>query len=182
MLRGNRVPALLMALLTAVTIRLAAEAAPTPDETEGPFYKTGSPEREALFGPSDPGRRIVLTGKVLDSKGSPVSHAWLDFWQADARGRYDNAGFSYRGHVFTDASGVYRVRTVVPGEYPGRTPHIHVKLRAGNGPVLTTQLFFPDDGRTCDDPLFKEETVVDLTDVKGGQEANFDFVVDTRQS
>jgi protocatechuate 3,4-dioxygenase beta subunit len=116
---------------------------PTVPLTEGPFYKTGTPERTQLAGAKSPGRHIIISGTVYDLKGAPLPGAWLDFWQADAAGRYDNSGFQFRGHQFADAQGRYILSTVVPGEYPGRTAHIHVKLRAAGGAVLTTQIFFP---------------------------------------
>ncbi len=163
-------------LVTAAAAPLRAEVSPTPAVTEGPFYKPGSPERATLFGPSDPGKRFELTGKVLSSGGRPVAGAWIDVWQADARGRYDNAGYAYRGHVFTDISGDYAIRTVMPGEYPGRTPHIHVKVRAPKGPVLTTQLFFPEmTSRNREDSIYDPRLVVHWE--TGGARARFDFVL-----
>jgi len=58
-----------------------------------------------------------------------VGGALLDFWQADAAGDYDNTGFRLRGHQFSGADGRFRLATVVPGLYPGRTRHIHVKVQ-----------------------------------------------------
>ena len=69
-----------------------------------------------------------------------VARALLDVWHADDRGGYDTAGFRLRGHQFTDGSGRFELETIVPGLYPGRTRHIHVKVQAPNGPILTTQL------------------------------------------
>ena len=54
----------------------------------------------------------------------PIAGAVMDFWHCDDAGVYDNAGFRYRGHQFTDASGAYRLRTIRPGKYPARTQHI----------------------------------------------------------
>ena len=90
-----------------------------------------------------PGVQLVLTGYVLTADCKPVAHALLDFWQADSGGNYDNSGYTLRGHQYSDATGRYQLVTVVPGLYPGRTEHIHVKVQAPNGPLLTTQLFFP---------------------------------------
>jgi protocatechuate 3,4-dioxygenase beta subunit len=152
------------------------QATITPPLTEGPYYKSGSPERSTLYEPGDTGRRIVVTGKVLDSRGTPVAGAWVDVWQADAEGRYDNAGYRYRGHFFTGADGTYAFRTVVPGEYPGRTQHIHVKVRAPSGPVLTTQLFFPEaSARNVADSIFDRRLLVRWD--PDGTTARFDFVL-----
>ena len=100
---------------------------------------------------------------MLDLKGRPLPGAWLDFWQADGSGRYDNAGFGFRGHQTADAAGQYRLVTVMPGEYPGRTPHIHVKLRAPGGSTVTTQIFFPGNARNDSDPIFDRSLVVTMS-------------------
>ena len=161
-------------LLTIVP--LAAQGRPTPSLTDGPYYRAGSPERATLYDAGDPGRRIVVTGKVLDSRGAPVKGAWIDVWQADGEGRYDNAGWKYRGHLFTDADGAYTLRTTVPGEYPGRTPHIHVKVRAPGGPILTTQLFFPEaSARNVTDSIYDRRLLVRWD--AAGATARFDFVL-----
>ena len=161
---------------------LPLTAAIVEKSEEGAFYKHGSPERKKIAERGTPGTKLTLKGRVLDRGTNPVPHAWLDFWQADSQGEYDMMGFNLRGHQYADHDGSFTLETVKPAGYEDRAAHINVKVRAAkNTPILTTQLFFPDDDRTCDDPLFEQETVVDLTDVKGGQEANFDFVVDTQQ-
>ncbi len=149
----------------------------TPAVTEGPFYKSGSPQRTSLVEPGMPGTKLVITGQVFTRNCGPLAGAWLDFWQADARGAYDNAGFRLRGHQFTDASGRYTLETVVPAEYPGRTPHIHVKVRAPAGPVLTTQLYFPGVARNQSDFLFRQELLVQLRDLPDRKAATFNFVL-----
>lgn len=124
------------------------------------------------------GTRLVLTGRVLSTTGSPIPRATVDFWQADAKGVYDNSGFRLRGHQFTDETGRYSLHTIVPGPYPGRTPHIHVKVQVPGKPVLTTQLFFPDDARNRTDPLYKPGLLLTLQNTNSGKEATFDFVLD----
>src|SRR5439155_4296235 len=115
----------------------------TPSMTEGPYFKANSPERTSLIEPGTAGTRLTITGYVLTTDCKPIAHALLEFWQADASGQYDNAGYKLRGHQFTDEAGRCQLETIMPGLYPGRTLHIHVKVQAPNGPVLTTQLFFP---------------------------------------
>lgn len=149
----------------------------TPGATEGPFYKSGSPRRTSLIEPGMPGTTLVLTGQVFTKGCRPVANAWLDFWQADARGEYDNAGFRMRGHQFADGAGRFMLETVMPAEYPGRTPHIHVKVRAPNGPVLTTQLYFPGVARNQSDALFRQDLLVQLGDAASGKAATFSFVL-----
>lgn len=147
---------------------------------EGPYYKNGSPERQNLIEAGIAGGKLVLEGRVLDRQGRPLARAWLDFWHADGNGIYDNDGFKLRGHQYTDANGYYYLETVRPLEYQVRAAHIHAKVRASeNSPVLTTQLFFPEEPRNATDPLFEGATVVDIEDTEEGQKATFDFVVET---
>jgi protocatechuate 3,4-dioxygenase beta subunit len=121
--------------LTAVSDAEAQAAktcgAATPSQTEGPYYKPNTPMRASLLEPGMPGTKLVIEGSVLTAACKPVPRAMLDFWQADATGRYDNSGYRLRGHQLTNEAGRYRLETIVPAEYPGRTRHIHVKVQAG---------------------------------------------------
>jgi protocatechuate 3,4-dioxygenase beta subunit len=151
----------------------------TPTVEEGPYYTRGSPERTSIAGKGTAGTKLVVEGRVLDRNGRPVPHAWLDFWQADGNGAYDNEGYNLRGHQYTDKGGRYRLETVRPLGYMMRTPHIHVKVRASdNSPVLTVQLFFPGEKKNAADSLFEKRTVMDVKGTTEGQKATFDFVVE----
>jgi protocatechuate 3,4-dioxygenase beta subunit len=151
---------------------------PTLSQTAGPFFKPRSPQRVSLLDPDMRGTRIVVTGTVLSTRCRPVSGALLDFWQADDQGRYDNAGFRLRGHQFADDQGRYRLETIVPGLYTGRTRHIHVRVQAPNGPVLTTQLYFPDEPGNRSDFIFRPELVMAVRDETGVKTGVFNFVLD----
>jgi protocatechuate 3,4-dioxygenase beta subunit len=150
----------------------------TPQQTEGPYFKPSSPERIELYEEGMAGQPIELVGLVLSRACKPLAGALLDFWQADAKGQYDNSGFRLRGHQFTDAEGHYRLRSVVPGIYPGRTRHIHVKLQPAGGRVLTTQLYFPGEAKNRSDGLFRRELVMRTAKNAGWLAGRFDFVVD----
>ena len=151
----------------------------TPSLEEGPFYKPGSPERRNIAAAGTPGQKLVIEGQVLDTQGRPIARAWLDFWQADGEGRYDNSGYSLRGHQYADKNGRYHLETVRPLIYAGRTAHIHAKVRASEkSPVLTVQLFFPGEKRNATDPIFDKLTMMDVADTAEGQKATFDFVVE----
>ena len=152
----------------------------TPSQTDGPYYKANSPQRTSLIEPGMTGTKQVVTGYVLGRDCKPIARAWLDFWQADDRGEYDNTGFKMRGHQFADAAGIYYLETVLPGLYPGRTRHIHVKVRAPNGPTLTSQLYFAGEARNQTDGIFNQSLIVTMQDVAGGKVAFFNFVIDTR--
>jgi protocatechuate 3,4-dioxygenase beta subunit len=150
---------------------------PTPRQMEGPFFKPRSPQRASLLEPSVKGTKLVLTGLVLSTHCQPIAGALLDFWQCDDTGEYDNTGFLLRGHQFSDAAGGYRLETIVPALYPGRTRHIHVKLQAPNNPVLTTQVYFPGVPENQHDFLFQRELLMALRDDGKGKAGRFDFVL-----
>ncbi|MCS0639078.1 dioxygenase [Streptomyces sp. LP05-1] len=153
---------------------------PTPPQTEGPYFKPNSPERASLLEPNTVGTRLTVTGYVFGLDCRPLAHVLLDFWQADNNGAYDNTGFRFRGHQFTDANGAYTLTTIVPGLYPGRTRHIHVKAQAPNQPILTSQLYFPGEPRNNTDPIFDARLLMTIRDVGSAKEAAFDFVLDVR--
>jgi protocatechuate 3,4-dioxygenase beta subunit len=148
-----------------------------PSMTEGPYYKEGSPERTNIVNGA-PGEKMVLSGHVYDQECNPVANVWIDFWQADGDGNYDNQGYTLRGHQFTDEEGKYILETVVPGEYPGRTPHIHLKIRANeNSETITSQLFLPNVSQNSLDSIFDERLIMDVKETSQGEEATFNFVI-----
>jgi protocatechuate 3,4-dioxygenase beta subunit len=151
---------------------------PTLRQTEGPFYKPRSPQRGDLRVPGEKGQLVDLSGAVLTRTCRTVPGALVDLWHADASGEYDNAGFRHRGHVFADGEGRFRFRTIRPARYTGRTPHYHVKVQAANRPVLTTQLYFPDEPGNARDRLFRRELLLRLAERQDGLAARFDFVLD----
>lgn len=153
-----------------------APAPTTARQTEGPYFKRSSPQRASLIDGED-GMPLTLGGRVLDTRCQPVGGALLDFWQADADGRYDNAGMRLRGHQFSGTDGSYRLATVVPGQYPGRTRHLHVKVQAPGGPVLTTQLYFPGEPGNRSDMIFAPALQVVAVRDGTGLLAGFDFVL-----
>ena len=149
-----------------------AALAPTPGAGEGPFYPVRMPGdddadlvrvenavREAG------GDILHLTGRVLDVDARPVPGARIEIWQCDANGVYlhpgdrrralRDAGFQGFGHATADAAGRFTFRTIVPVPYPGRTPHIHVKVLRGGRHLLTTQLYRADHSQNTSDFLFR---------------------------
>jgi protocatechuate 3,4-dioxygenase beta subunit len=149
----------------------------TPEQTEGPFFTPDTPERQSLLEAGMAGTRLVVTGAVLSTDCQPIAGALLDFWQADNDGVYDNEGFRLRGHQFAAADGTFRLETIVPGLYPGRTRHIHVKAQAPDQPVLATQLYFPGEPDNAGDGIFDEALLMDVQDVADGKTATFNFVL-----
>jgi protocatechuate 3,4-dioxygenase beta subunit len=149
----------------------------TPAQTEGPYYTPNSPERASLIEPGMSGTKLIVTGYVLTTDCQPIAKALLDFWQADDKGAYDNVGYRLRGHLFTDETGRFKLETILPGEYPGRTEHIHVKVQAPNGPILTTQLYFPGVAANDRDSIFNPALLANVQNTADGKVATFDFIV-----
>lgn len=150
------------------------QAGLTPRQTEGPFYTPDTPQRTSLLEPGWKGERLALEGRVVSPHCRPVAQALLDFWHCDDQGHYDNSGYRYRGHLYADAGGRFRLETIFPAIYPGRARHIHVKVQPPGGRILTTQLYFPGDAR---DGLWRPELVVAMAQGREGKSAAFQFIV-----
>ena len=149
----------------------------TPSLTEGPYYKSGSPEQADLYQNGMAGTKLVITGYVYNTNRQPVANAWLDFWQADANGNYDNSGYTLRGHQYTDANGHFQLTTVVPGLYPGRTEHIHFKVQAPNGQIITSQLFFPGVAQNDSDGIYSANLLLSIQQSSDSWQGQYNFVV-----
>lgn len=178
---------------------------PLPTDTAAPeepasLESTPEPGVEvdpyAAYGFSSPvtasGQVLVLSGRVLNVNGDPVEGAAVEIWQTDAKGVYDHPGdpsaasrdmgFQFYGTAVADAQGNYAFRTLRPGEYEPRPPHIHVKVRVEDAVVLTTQLYFSDTGNAGGLGAGADQLLITLeNDPNGGGflVGSFDFVVDT---
>jgi len=149
----------------------------TPRQTPGPFYHPDSPQRQSLITAETVGTRWVLAGQVLTTDCAPVPNCLIDVWQTDAQGDYDNEGNQLRGHQFTDAEGRYWLETIVPGIYPGRTRHLHVRVQAPELNMLTTQLYFPQEPLNDGDFLFRSDLLMAVQETPEEKQAQFDFVL-----
>ncbi|MER5559019.1 carbohydrate-binding protein [Streptomyces sp. NPDC002506] len=154
---------------------------PTIEQIEGPYFKPDSPLRTSLVTDSTPGTRLTVTGYVFSRICRPIAGALLDFWQADDNGDYDNAGYAFRGHQFSTNQGAFSLTTIVPGLYPGRTRHLHVKLQSPGQPIVTTQLYFPGEPRNSTDTIFDARLLMNVRQVGPARAATFDFVLDAPQ-
>jgi len=146
----------------------------TPRTTEGPFY----PSPSMSFGDIDNdlikvfgavkkagGEIIELKGKVMSKQGKPLAGHRIEIWQCDVNGKYlhsgdrrnvtyDN-GFQGFGHDITDKNGNYSFKTIKPTIYPGRAPHIHVKVLHKDRELLTTQFYIAGDRNNNADGLYR---------------------------
>ncbi len=184
----------------------ADELTKTPRMTEGPFYPNKLPldtDNDLLIindGISPGVGEIThLTGKVTDVAGNPLRNAVVEIWQCDHGGAYLHTGsdngekrdkhFQGFGRFMTGSTGEYYFRTIKPVPYPGRSPHIHVKVKKGGKELLTTQCFVKDhpgnkrDGiyNAVRDPKAKENVTIDFAPLKdskiGELVANFNLIV-----
>jgi protocatechuate 3,4-dioxygenase beta subunit len=107
--------------------------APTRADSEGPFYKPDAPQRDRT------GQGLVIAGAVRSSADCrPLPGARIEWWSANSSGEYDD---QHRAVQRGDAEGRYRYETDRPGRYPGRPPHVHVRVVAPGHRTLVTQLY-----------------------------------------
>jgi protocatechuate 3,4-dioxygenase beta subunit len=161
---------------TTAALACTAPAQSLVELTEGPYYKANPPQNATLRAAGVAGTALTLTGYVVSTSCQPIAGAKLDFWQADGNGNYDNSGYTLRGWQLTDANGAYRLETVIPGLYPGRTEHIHFKVTV-NGKTYTSQLFFPGVSQNEGDSIYSSRMLVTLSTATSPATATFTFVV-----
>lgn len=157
----------------------ALARAALPAMTEGPFYPTAAWRSRELDWDADLTRVVRRTegdppraagewldfgGAVLDARGRPLDGAEVEIWQCDVHGSYRHprgagaqvdAAFQGFGSTRSDVRGLYRFRTIRPAPYPGRTPHIHVRVRHASFGELTSQLFVAGEPRNNRDVLYR---------------------------
>jgi protocatechuate 3,4-dioxygenase beta subunit len=149
----------------------------TPREIEGPYFRLGTPERSNLLEPGDK-PELVLSGRVLNEKGTPIPGAFVQIWSSDAVGNYDMVGHKYHGYQVTDGDGRYEFTTIIPGCYqPREAKHIHVKVQGDSRPI-TTQLYVEGEPGNEADHYYSSELLVHCTtDANGTKHGTYDFVV-----
>jgi protocatechuate 3,4-dioxygenase beta subunit len=139
--------------------------------TEGPYYVSGSValKDSNLNATNLAGTPIQISGHVYEGldNSKPTANAKIEIWHADGSGSYhpNNNGpigsykpedIALRGFIMTEANGAYSFTTIYPGEYTGRTRHIHFKITDG-AKILTTQLIIPS--LTGDKITFDEDSI-----------------------
>lgn len=178
----------------------------TPRQTEGPFYPDHLPldTDNDLLTVNDSltpavGEVTWLSGRILDARGEPIRNALVEIWQCDAHGVYLHSGsndaakrdshFQGFGRFLTGATGEYVFRTIKPVPYPGRTPHVHFKIKRSGKELLTTQCYIAGekqnetDGvlRGIRDEKARQSVIVPFTPMPGSKAgelaAKFDVVL-----
>ena len=194
------------AALFTVPGLFAEELIRTPPQTEGPFY----PDHLPLDTDNDllvinngitpaVGEVTYVSGRILDAKGDPLRSALVEIWQCDHNGAYLHSGTGNRdkrdknfqgfGRFITGSTGEYLFRTIKPVPYPGRTPHIHYKIKQNGKELLTTQCYIKDHPGNEKDGVWKgikdlkqrEAVTVGFAPLKGSRigevTARFDIVL-----
>ena len=150
----------------------------TPWQGEGPFYPDRIPEDTDNDLVKNGHSTIEAGGKILNLMGSLVNHdskpikgMTAEIWQTDMNGVYLHTSsfgskmrddqFQGFGRSITDWNGHFSFRTIIPVEYPGRTPHIHLKIWNERENVLTTQLYIEGHSMNKEDFLFKRMTLAE---------------------
>jgi protocatechuate 3,4-dioxygenase, beta subunit len=184
----------------------AEELMRTPPQTEGPFYPNHLPldTDNDLLVINDTitpavGEITHLSGRVTDAAGRPIAGAAVEIWQCDSGGAYlhtesgnadrRDGNFQGFGRFTTGRSGEYYFRTIKPVAYPGRSPHIHVKVKLRDRDLLTTQCYIkgdpgnPRDGvwRHLPDDASRAAVTIDFAKIPdsriGELAARFDLIV-----
>jgi protocatechuate 3,4-dioxygenase beta subunit len=178
----------------------------TPAQTEGPFY----PDRLPLDTDNDlliinnsitpaVGEVTHLSGRILSAAGSPIRNALVEIWQVDNNGAYLHSESSNRerrdrnfqgfGRFLTSSSGEFYFRTIKPVLYPGRTRHIHFKVKVRGQPEFTTQCYVRGEPANARDGILnrirdaraRESVIIDFTPMRGSRirelNARFDIVL-----
>jgi len=183
----------------------AEELLRTPAQTVGPFY----PDRLPLDTDNDlivindtltpaVGTITYLSGRVLDARGNALNSAAVEIWQCDNNGAYlhsrtgnadaKDKNFQGFGRFVTGPSGEYLFRTIKPVPYPGRTPHVHFKIKLKGRDVLTTQCYIKGHPGNERDGIWRslrekirDLVTIDFSPIKdsklGALAAKFDIVL-----
>ncbi len=161
-----------LAAIAVSAIARAEALRATPSNALGPFYPPAKPADSDADLTQIAGRAgraqgtiLVVTGRIVDTKGRPIEGAKIELWQANAFGRYHHPSdseasgpidpaFQGYGSLRSASDGSFRITTIKPPPYGGRTPHIHFIVAAGKT-RLTTQMFFEGEARNESDSLYR---------------------------
>jgi catechol 1,2-dioxygenase len=167
------IPLMLDVFLSPTVDDLAhADAEGTESNVEGPFYIADAPLLERPYvlpqRADEPGEKLIFSGTVRSTDGTPLAGAVVDVWQANGAGEYSHfhpgvPEHNLRGRLTTDADGAFEFATVFPssygipdmgatgqllgllGRHANRPGHVHLKVTHPDAVALTTQIYFDGD-------------------------------------
>lgn len=164
---------------------------------EGPYYVPDAPQpqdnRTIPMREDESGTPLLFKGQVTSTDGTPLPHAKIELWHADAEGFYsqfapDLPEWNLRGTFHADEQGKFEIDTVQPAPYQiptdgacgkliaaagwhaWRPAHLHLKFSAEGHELLTAQLYFPGDEHNDDDiaTAVKPELMLDIQPAESG--------------
>mgnify|MGYP002725515442 CR=1 FL=1 len=165
----------------------------TTDDIQGPYFIEGAPFRSILAHPDEPGQRLFISGRVLQSDcETPISGAMVEVWHANDAGCYsynfecstgnpEEDEYNLRGKLFSNENGQYAFETILPGIYANRPMHIHIKITIPDGQVLVSQLYFEGDELCESDPwcIGAGDRILSLEEDANGLHGEFDLIMDS---
>jgi catechol 1,2-dioxygenase len=204
--QGFEIPLMLDVFLSTPIDNVNSDGEGTESNVEGPFYVPGAPLLEAPCvlpkRADEVGEKLVFSGSVRSTDGSPLAGATLDVWQANGEGAYshfspDVPEHNLRGRLTTDANGRFEFETVVPvgysipdtgatgmllaalGRPAVRPAHIHFILSHERARSLTTQIYFEGDPWIDCDVVgaVKAPLITKLEREAGSATCTYDFVL-----
>jgi len=203
---AGEIPLLFDVFLEALVVDVnSRRSRGTPVNVLGPYYLEGAPfiERGRLVSEDERGDRLVVTGIVRDVEGDPISGALLDFWQADAQGRYSGfdpgpAEMNLRGRLRSQRDGSYQLHTVRPsaytiphdgptgrillalGQHPWRPAHIHLKASHEGYKPIITQVYLADSEYLESDAAnaVRDDLIRPVTPTGSGYSIDFDVLLE----
>ncbi len=203
---AGEIPLLLDVFLEALVVDASShDRRGTAPNLLGPYYLECAPfiKKGRLASKAEAGDRLMVSGVVRDVEGEPLSGVVLDFWQADAQGRYSgfDAGpgeMNLRGRLRSGKDGSYVLHTVRPspytiphdgptgrllqamGRHPWRPAHIHLKISHEGYRSLTTQIYFADSEYLNSDAAnaVRNELVRPVKRARSGYSLDFDVVLE----
>jgi len=162
----------------------------TPADYEGPFYPVTRQEdidndlvhvrgRTGIA----KGDILNLSGRVVDTRGEPVPGVTIEIWQTDPQGRYRHPGdttpgprdpdFQYWGATTTGDDGGFFFKTIVPGAYNPRPPHIHFKVLQDDRVILTSQIYFREPDQKTGIPPMSSRIELQTVELKSNDRGEF---------
>jgi hydroxyquinol 1,2-dioxygenase len=177
----------------------------TPNTVRGPFYRPNAPRvaNGASICQDGKGEDLVVSGRIVDLDGSPVSGATIETWQANGEGLYENQqpdsqpDFNLRATLTAGPNGGFGYHTIRPAGYaapddgpigrllaelgmPLRRPaHLHFIISAEGFETISTHVFDSNDPALANDALFgvKPELIGQFKAVDKGFAVDFTFVM-----